>query len=108
MYKRHYQRTKRRLFSTSKWKVRLVLWGSAISLGLIAAFFALASHHSDTLYHELYLKHPIVAYILPPLGLTLIAWLTRRFFQGSEGSGIPQAIAALSMSSHAMRSKCFH
>lgn len=105
MYKRHYQRTKRRLFSTSKWKVRLVLWGSAISLGLIAAFFALASHHSDTLYHELYLKHPIVAYILPPLGLTLIAWLTRRFFQGSEGSGIPQAIAALSMSSHAMRSK---
>jgi len=26
-------------------------------------------------------------------------------FQGAEGSGIPQAIAALSMSSHAMRSK---
>ena len=47
----------------------------------------------------------MIAYILPPLGLTFIAWLTRRFFKGSEGSGIPQAIAALSMSSHVMRSK---
>lgn len=105
MYKRHYQRTKRRLLSVNKWKVRLVLWGSAIFLGLVAAFFALASHQADGMYHQLYRDNPLLAYTLPPLGLTLIAWLTRRFFQGSEGSGIPQAIAALSMSSHSMRSK---
>ena len=95
MYKRHYHRTKRRLLSVNKWKVRLVLWGSAISLGLIAAFFALASHRADEMYHQLYLDNPMIAYSLPPLGLTFIAWLTRRFFKGSEGSGIPQAIAAL-------------
>ena len=105
MYKQHYHRTKRRLLSVNKWKVRLVLWGSAIALGLVAAFFALASGHSDELYHQLYNEHPLIAYSLPPIGLTLIAWLTRRFFQGSEGSGIPQAIAALSMTSHSMRSK---
>ena len=105
MYKQHYHRTKRRLLSVKKWKVRLVLWGSAISLGLTAAFFALASGHTDELYHQLYRENPIIAYCLPPIGLTLIAWLTRRFFPGSEGSGIPQAIAALSMSSHTMRSK---
>jgi len=105
MYKRHYHRTKRRLLSVNKWKVRIVLWGSAISLGLIAAFFALASHHADGLYHQLYRDQPLIAYALPPIGLSLIAWLTRRFFQGSEGSGIPQAIAALSMTSHVMRSK---
>lgn len=105
MYKRHYRRTKRRLLSINKWKVRLVLWGSAITVGLVAAFFALASHQSDLLYHQLYRDHPLIAYALPPIGLTLIAWLTRTFFQGSEGSGIPQAIAALSMSSHTMRSK---
>ena len=103
MYKRHYHRTKRRLLSIKKWKVRLLLWGSAIAIGLTAAFFALASHQSDELYHQLYREHPMIAYSLPPIGLTLIAWLTRRFFPGSEGSGIPQAIAALSMSSHAMR-----
>ena len=105
MYKRHYHRTKRRLLSINKWKVRVVLWGSAIFLGLTAAFFALASGHSDELYLQLYREHPMIAYSLPPIGLTLIAWLTRRFFKGSEGSGIPQAIAALSMSSHSMRSK---
>ena len=83
----------------------MVLWGSAIFLGLIAAFFALASHQADEMYHQLYRDNPLIAYSLPPLGLTLIAWLTRYFFQGSEGSGIPQAIAALSMTNHSMRSK---
>ena len=105
MYKRHYHRTKRRLLSTKKWKVRLILWGSAITLGLIAAIFALAGSHSDEFYHRLYIEHPMIAYSLPPVGLTLIAWLTRKFFPGSEGSGIPQAIAALSMTSHVARSK---
>lgn len=105
MYRQHFHRTKRRLLSLKKWKVRVVLWGSAIFLGLIAAFFALASHQADEMYHQLYRDNPTIAYCLPPLGLTLIAWLTRRFFQGSEGSGIPQAIAALSMKSHSMRSK---
>jgi H+/Cl- antiporter ClcA len=32
-----------------------------------------------------------------PLGGALLAWLTRRFFPGTEGSGIPQSIAALRM-----------
>jgi H+/Cl- antiporter ClcA len=37
MYKQHYHRTKKRLLSINKWKVRIVLWDSAISLGIIAA-----------------------------------------------------------------------
>lgn len=105
MYKQHYHRTRRRLLSINKWKVRIILWGSAITVGLVAALFALLSNHSDEFYHQLYAQNPLIAYSLPPLGLALIAWLTRTFFKGSEGSGIPQAIAALSMSSHAMRSK---
>lgn len=105
MYKRHLHRIKRRVLSIKKMKVRAVLWASAIFLGLVAAFFALASHQSDEMYHQLYRDNPLLAYCLPPLGLTLIAWLTRRFFPGSEGSGIPQAIAALSMTNHLMRSK---
>lgn len=105
MYKRHLHRIKRRVLSIKKMKVRAVLWASAIFLGLVAAFFALASHQSDEMNHQLYRDNPLLAYCLPPLGLTLIAWLTRRFFPGSEGSGIPQAIAALSMTNHLMRSK---
>jgi H+/Cl- antiporter ClcA len=33
--------------------------------------------------------------LVAPLGLGTIAWITRRFFGSSQGSGIPQTIAAL-------------
>lgn len=105
MHKQHFYRTNKHFRSIHRWKVRLAIWTSALIVGFIAAIFALAAEHSDELYHQLYNESSILVYILPPLGLTLIAWLTRRFFSGSEGSGIPQAIAALSMSSHTMRSK---
>ena len=105
MYRQHYYRKNKHLRSTQRWKARLAIWASAFIVGIIAAIFALAAERSDELYHQLYNESSIMVYILPPVGLTFIAWLTRRFFPGSEGSGIPQAIAALSMSSHTMRSK---
>lgn len=105
MYRQHIHRSKRRLLSTKKWKVRLVFWFSALSIGAVAALFAILSTHSDEFYLQLYQSHPYIAYSLPPAGLALIAWLTRHVFIGTEGSGIPQAIAALSMSSHALRSQ---
>jgi H+/Cl- antiporter ClcA len=39
--------------------------------------------------------HPWSPWILSPLGFALIAYLTRSFFRGAEGSGIPQTIFAL-------------
>ena len=36
-------------------------------------------------------------WVLTPAGLIVIAWLTRTFFPGSQGSGIPQTIAAMEM-----------
>nr|WP_242469380.1 chloride channel protein [Rhabdochromatium marinum] len=40
---------------------------------------------------------PLAPLIITPLGLVLVTWLARRFFPGSEGSGINQIIAALEM-----------
>ncbi|MGV8630490.1 chloride channel protein, partial [Pseudomonas aeruginosa] len=40
--------------------------------------------------HALWL--PIV---ITPVGAALATWLTRQFFRGAEGSGIPQVIATL-------------
>jgi H+/Cl- antiporter ClcA len=105
MYLRHLKRTKRRLLSRSKWKLRLIFWGSAIVVGAIAAVFALLAHAADNLFHQLHTDEPWLAYALTPIGLALIALMTRRLFPGSEGSGIPQAIAALSMHNHGLRSK---
>jgi len=99
----HLKRTRRQLLSLNKWKLRVVFWSCAIGIGAIAALFALGSGHADGLYHKLHDHSPILAYTLTPVGLALIAWLTRRFFAGAEGSGIPQAIAALSVKDRALR-----
>lgn len=105
MYRQHLKRTKRRFFTLNKWKMRLLFWGSALSVGAIAALFALAAGFADESFHHLHQQQPWLTYLLPPAGLAFIAWLTRHFFPGTEGSGIPQAIAALSMRKHALRGK---
>ncbi|MCW9024972.1 MAG: chloride channel protein [Gammaproteobacteria bacterium] len=105
MYRHHIKRTNRYYFSPRKIRVRLLFWGSAVIIGAVAAAFAILSQHSDEQFYHLYQNHPYIAYVLPPFGLAFIAWLTRRFFQGCEGSGIPQAIAALEMRQHHLRAK---
>ncbi|MDH5472351.1 MAG: chloride channel protein [Gammaproteobacteria bacterium] len=47
---------------------------------------------------------PYLPFIISPLGLILVVWLTRRYFPGSEGSGIPQVMAALEMGQEKERS----
>jgi len=103
MLRRHLHRTRRQILTPSKWKVRIVFWGGAFSIGAVAAIFALASFRADGLFRHFYEQQPWFALAVPPLGLILIAWLTRNVFLGAEGSGIPQAIAALSMPTHAAR-----
>lgn len=104
MMKRHLHRTRRTLLSIYKWKLRILFWGGALSIGLAAAVFALTSFQADQLFRHFYRDSPGLALLVPPVGLALIAWVTRRYFRGSEGSGIPQAIAALQVEGHAARS----
>jgi len=101
--KYHLHRTRRSLFSMQKWKLRVVFWGGATTIGIVAAIFAMLSFDADTWFRHFYAQYPRLSLILPPVGLTTIAWLTRRYFKGSEGSGIPQAIAALSVDNHKAR-----
>jgi H+/Cl- antiporter ClcA len=105
MFKGHLQRTRRQILHAGKWKMRIVFWGGALSLGAIAALFAQISFHSDNLFRHFYEQHPLLALAVPPLGLFLIALLTSKVFIGTEGSGIPQAIAALSMPTHIARAR---
>lgn len=105
MYRHHLRRTHRRLFSRQAWRLRLVFWGSALIIGGVAAGFALGGRYADGYYHQLYQVSPLLAYLLTPLGLAAVAFITQRYFKGTEGSGIPQAMAALSMRHHALRSR---
>ncbi|MDH5573575.1 MAG: chloride channel protein, partial [Gammaproteobacteria bacterium] len=97
MYKQHLKRSSRTILSPRRIRLRTVFWGGALLIGITAALFALMSQFSDEFFSHLYHTQPLIAYALPPFGFALIVWLTRKFFKGSEGSGIPQAIAALSM-----------
>lgn len=101
--KQHLHRTRRALFSMQKWKLRVVFWGGALTIGIVAAVFAMLSFEADAWYRRFYASYPLLSLLLPPVGLTAIAWCTRKFFKGSEGSGIPQAIAALSADNHKAR-----
>jgi H+/Cl- antiporter ClcA len=104
MHKKHFHNVRRYVMSTRKWKLRMVFWGGAITIGAVAAVFAMASYESDELFRKTYQSHPLLSLLIPPIGLVVIALLTKLVFKGSEGSGIPQAIASLSMTTNRSRS----
>lgn len=78
-----------------EWKRRLVFWTGAISVGLVAILFAVACEESNVLFHKLLTISPYLPLLITPLGLVMIVVITRKYFPGSQGSGIPQVIATL-------------
>ncbi|MBU0501334.1 MAG: chloride channel protein [Gammaproteobacteria bacterium] len=91
------RQTGRRLLSPLAWQVRGVFWLGAILVGLFCTLFALLSDQADHLFRRIAAFHPLLPLAVTPLGLMLVAWATRNLLPGSQGSGIPQAIAALEM-----------
>lgn len=83
------------LFSVAGWKQRLVFWAGAIIVGITIVSLAKLGELASALM--LWVNHlsPWILFILCPLGLATTAWLTTRFFPGSERSGIPQIKTAL-------------
>lgn len=94
-----------RWLSPRKWKTRLVFWLGAVLVGVAAVSFAIASEHANVWFVALMDGNPWLPFIWTPTLLVLVAWLTRRYFPGAQGSGIPQAIAALEAPDDAERSK---
>lgn len=85
----------RRNLSLSHWNRQLLLWGGAITVGLASALFALGSDLAFHGFRQLLAYTDYLPLLLTPLGLVAITWVTRRYFPGAQGSGIPQAIASL-------------
>jgi H+/Cl- antiporter ClcA len=83
------------LLSAPRWKTRLLIWGSAAAVGVAAVAFAKIADIAQWALRRLLGLYPWAPWVLAPAGFFIIAWLTRRFFQGAEGSGIPQTIFAL-------------
>jgi len=105
MPQRILRRSRHHWFTPLLWKRRFVLWGGAIIVGVIAAVFAKASEYVNVLFHQLLTAFPWAPIVVTPLGLAIAVLLTRKVFPGSQGSGIPQAIAALQVEDTAARGK---
>lgn len=83
------------IFSIRDWKTRLIFWSGALAVGLIAALFAMASNHVMSLHARLIARSPWWSLLVSPAMIVAVVFCTRRLFPGTQGSGIPQAIAAL-------------
>ncbi len=70
-------------------------WGGALLVGLVAVLYARWSNDAYELFLGWIAGRPWLAFLITPAFTVLAVFLTRRWFSGSEGSGIPQVIAAL-------------
>ena len=105
MLSRELRRSRRIWLSLTPWKQRLLFWSGAIAVGATAAFFAIGSGRAIDGFDRLIALSPWLALLVTPAGLALTAYLTRRYFSGAQGSGIPQTIAALHTDDPALRQR---
>ncbi len=91
--------------SFSRWQNRILFVGIALLAGLSAIVFAIGADLAIEIHSEVVHLAWWSSLIIAPAGFALISWLTRRFFPGCEGSGIPQAIAASLTEDSAIRKR---
>ncbi|MGO4568122.1 chloride channel protein [Rhizobium sp. 2YAF20] len=79
------------------WKPRLVFWIGAIAIGVTSVAFAKVADLAQQSFAVITTSSSwtyLLPLVLTPLGFVLSAWLAITVFPNSQGSGIPQAIAA--------------
>ena len=83
-----------RWLSPGRWRTRLVIVGVTLLAAITAIIFAIGADLAIEAHREI--THIVwwASLVVAPVGFGFIAWVTRRYFPGTEGSGIPQAIAA--------------
>jgi H+/Cl- antiporter ClcA len=84
------------------WPVTAALIG-AVFTGLGALYFALVENAAKGLFAEIWRASPAWLFMVMPAGLGVILYLRDHYFRGTDGTGIPQTIAALKMGPGAPR-----
>jgi H+/Cl- antiporter ClcA len=83
--------------NTRVWLPRLVFWAGALAIGIISVLFAKLADLAQELFHAVIgssAPSSFLPVLVTPLGFVACAYIAARFFPNSQGSGIPQAIAA--------------
>jgi H+/Cl- antiporter ClcA len=94
LHPRHLYRLARRNMRRA-WLNYGFFWCGTVLVGLVAVFFARWANQAQDGFVHVIAGRPWLALLITPTLTALCVWLTRKFFAGSEGSGIPQVIAAM-------------
>lgn len=77
------------------WLDRAVVLVCAVAAGLLVVAFTLLSDYAFELFEHIYGFNHWLVLVWTPLVTAAIVWVTRSYFPGAAGSGIPQVITAL-------------
>lgn len=83
-------------FSNARqWLDRGVVLAYAVIAGLFVVAFTLVSEWAYGVFEQVHEISPLLSLLWTPALTAGIVWVTRSFFQGAAGSGIPQVMVAL-------------
>ncbi len=81
--------------SRQRWLYFGVFWLGAVATGLVAVLYARLIDFGYGLFLHMLAFNAWLPLLITPSVAALGVWMTRRWFRGSEGSGIPQVITSL-------------
>ena len=76
-----------------------------LAVGAAAVLMAKLADHAQALFARAHQSHPYYALAATPLGFGFAVWLARNYFPNSQGSGIPQCIAAIEIKDQSTRER---
>ncbi|MDR7029644.1 chloride channel protein [Rhizobium rosettiformans] len=94
--------------SLGLWRPRLVFWTGALAIGVTSVGFAWMADFAQETFHHTTMAGEwtfLLPLLVTPLGFIACAWLAITYFPNSQGSGIPQAIAARHLNDNEDRSR---
>jgi H+/Cl- antiporter ClcA len=83
-----------RLLNKLLWRRRLVFWTGAVAVGLVSVIFTDAANWAQAVFSHGVARFWGLPLLVTPAGFVFCAWAVQTYFNGAQGSGIPQAIAA--------------
>lgn len=86
-----------------RWSRRSMFLMGGITVGAVAIGMAFAADRAQAQFLAVLQRLPWIGLVVTPLGFGLATLLARAVFPNSQGSGIPQAIAALQIEDQAKR-----
>ena len=91
--------------TSARWQRRAIFLLGGITVGAAAVALALLADRAQVAFALLLVKFNYATLVVTPAGFMLSVFLTNRYFRNSQGSGIPQAIAARQLTDQAVRGR---